>query len=243
MAEVRALLVGINKYSIEAYGGDISLTGAINDIDKAERFLPVATLCRRLTDKQATKQAILDNLGTAAIECVPGDTFHFVFSGHGCKFDTTTGRYTARVAHDAILPDVDVVRALEKFAAGVTVVLWSDCCHADGNSRTADLPPQEGARRKSIPAPRTAADNVPDGKIKQKIRATVYHVSACQSDQSAWETQNGGNFTSAVMLAFRANNRKPVSIKTLFKDVKGFLQGQTPTLVTVNASKAPVPKL
>lgn len=242
MAEVRALLVGINKYSIEAYGSDISLTGCIKDIDKAERFLPVATLCRRLTDKQATKQAILDNIETAALECKPGDVFHFVFSGHGCKFDTSTGRYTARVAHDAILPDVDVVRALEKFAAGVTIVLWSDCCHADGNSRTADLPPQEGARRKSIPAPRSAAESIPDRKIKQKVKATVYHFSACQSDQSAWETENGGNFTSAVALALRANT-KPATIRTIFKDVRGFLQGQTPTLVTVNAAKAPAPKL
>lgn len=239
---VHILFVGINKYDQKAYGGDISLNGCIGDIDKAERFLPQGSMCRRLTDKQATKRATLDAIGTFALECRRGDIFHFYFSGHGCKIDTETGRYTARVMHDEILPDVEIVRALELFDAGVTIILWSDCCHADGNSRNAALPPEQGATRKSI-SPRTVSDApIKDGKIKQRVSATVYHVSACKSDESAWETANGGNFTSALALAFRAN-KKPVSVRTIFKDVKGFLQGQTPTLVTVNGSKMPVPKL
>ena len=236
------LFVGINKYDVTAYGGDISLNGCIGDIDKAERFLPQGSNCRRLTDKQATKQATLDAIGTFAIECRRGDIFHFYFSGHGCKFDTATGRYTARVMHDEIMLDSEIVRALELFDAGVTIILWSDCCHADGNSRNAALPPEPDAIRKSISQGSVSRVAVPDGKIKQRISATVYHVSACMSGESAWETQNGGNFTSALALAFRANT-KPVSIRTIFKDVKGFLTGQTPTLVTVNGSKVPVPKL
>ena len=44
------LFVGINKYDPKEYGGDISLTGCIKDIDKAEGFFPKGSMCRRLVD-------------------------------------------------------------------------------------------------------------------------------------------------------------------------------------------------
>lgn len=234
-------IVAINKYRRDIFG-NVDLRGCINDGNMAERFLPENANCRRLDDEAATVQAITDTLGTFALECKKGDRFWFFTSSHGTAVDTPQGRHTCRVAHDGILYDYQVAEQLARFQDGVTCIVMSDCCHSEGNSRTAMLPPEDGATKKVIEISKQVAGAVPEFTAKLKYKATIYHLSACKADQVAWEVSGSGRFTKMLdMLLFAY--KAPVSLKTAFKALSTSITGQTPTLKTINGSKNPVPKL
>lgn len=81
----KALLVGINKYP-----GDNELFGCVNDVKELKALLEQkqgysSTEMRVLTDKQATRAAMLEGLGWLAEGAGEGDTRMFYYSGHGTR--------------------------------------------------------------------------------------------------------------------------------------------------------------
>lgn len=242
----RIFLVGINKYDPLVFGTTSNLKGCVNDVNNAGDFLPSGEI-RVLLDAQAKKQAVLDALGTYALECVPGDVLYYYHSSHGTYFDEKYGRHTGRVAYDGVIWDIEIAAVLAKFQKGVTIVTFSDCCYSHSNSRNA-VPPEEGARRKVIELSRSAAEaNVPPAVIKMKYAATIYHLAACQSNEVAWEVGENGKFTKTldrVIFSYKPlGTDKKTNITTLFKALQKSIIGQTPTMEKINASKSPIPKL
>ena len=235
-------LVGIDEYD-KAIFGNIDLKGCINDIVKAEAFLNSdGALFTRLQNSTARKQNVLFAMSRYADELQPGDELHFYFSGHGTNFERNGKYHTARVMHDDILPDYEITPILAKFKAGVTVVLYSDSCFATGNSRTAAKPPAANAVRRSIETPKMFIENAVEYTDVRKYAATIYYLSACESNEVAWEIGGVGNFTQTLAILLRGY-KQPTAITTVFKTLKKSIAHQHPTLQTKNKSKNPTPKI
>ena len=235
-------LVGIDEYDKEIFG-NIDLHGCINDITKAESFLNSdGALFTRLQNSTARKQNVLFAMSRYADELQPGDELHFYFSGHGTNFERNGKYHTARVMHDDILPDYEITPILAKFKAGVTVVLYSDSCFATGNSRTAAKPPAANAVRRSIETPKMFIENAVEYTDVRKYAATIYYLSACESNEVAWEIGGVGNFTQTLAILLRGY-KQPTAITTVFKTLKKSIAHQHPTLQTKNKSKNPTPKI
>ena len=235
-------LVGIDEYD-KAIFGNIDLKGCINDIVKAEAFLnSEGALFTRLQNSTARKQNVLFAMSRYADELQPGDELHFYFSGHGTRFEKDGKYHTARVMHDDILPDYELTPILAKFKAGVTVVLYSDSCYSTGNSRTAAKPPAANAVRRSIETPKMFIENAVEYTDVRKYAATIYYLSACESNEVAWEIGGVGNFTQTLAILLRGY-KQPTAITTVFKTLKKSIAHQHPTLQTKNKSKNPTPKI
>lgn len=133
----QAICVGVNHYT-NIPGAD--LQGCVNDATSMQSVLQKyhfqVTL---LTDKQATKQGILDALKTVAAEMKPGERFAFYFAGHGtpdknkasnllpsnADLDDETNDLSAKELYDAV-SDIP--------AASRTVIL--DSCFSGGMLRS-----------------------------------------------------------------------------------------------------------
>ncbi|MES9524081.1 caspase family protein [Streptomyces capoamus] len=146
-----ALLVGIDEYS----GPVARLNGCRNDIDAVDTLLSTRLPGEdyrplRLTDRAATRAAVIggfrEHLGRAAA----GDSVLFWFSGHGsqapvpaefARFEPTGLMQTLLCAdsrHDGVpdLYDKDLAVLIGEITArGVHVVAVLDCCHSDSGTR------------------------------------------------------------------------------------------------------------
>lgn len=78
-----ALVVGIGDYPASR-----KLDGSVRDAVKFTEFLTANkfTEIKTLTDKQATRKAILDGFAYFQNKTKPGDVFYFYFAGHGTIF-------------------------------------------------------------------------------------------------------------------------------------------------------------
>ncbi|MFI6418997.1 caspase domain-containing protein [Streptomyces sp. NPDC050842] len=145
MTALRALLVGIDNYPA---GTATSLTGCVNDVTEAHRFLRDRLTgelsVRTLLDGEATREAVEDAVREHLGRAREGDIALFWFSGHGTETLATgadarieaTGRNQALVCVDALLPDKRLGRLLHEVAAnGAHVAAVLDCCFAGGATR------------------------------------------------------------------------------------------------------------
>lgn len=78
-----ALVVGVGDYPVSK-----KLDGSVRDAVKFSEFLTENkfTEVKILTDKQATRKAILDGFSYFQCKVKPGDVFYFYFAGHGTVF-------------------------------------------------------------------------------------------------------------------------------------------------------------
>lgn len=154
-----ALIVGINQYQENIRLDDgvrfPRLRGCVNDAEKIEKYLKNETSFEHhiemLTDKQATKEAIVDRFQNHLGKAVKGDTVLFYFSGHGTQewadekvwTSDSDGRleciacyYEEHNKDNFLLADKEL-RFLIKGVTdkGAHVVAVSDCCHSGDNTR------------------------------------------------------------------------------------------------------------
>ena len=136
-----ALCVGINEYKEIS-----SLEGCVND---ANHFFTNLVArggwlpgnMTKLTDSKATKNAIRKAISNYAAKAVSGDTFVYNHSSHGGQI---SGTDTYLCVYDEVYEDDstayndwEVAADLQKFAAGVKVVVIVDACHSGGLFRDA----------------------------------------------------------------------------------------------------------
>jgi hypothetical protein len=78
-----ALVVGIDNYPTVR-----NLTGSVRDAESVAKFFESNkfTEVKKLTDKQATRKAILEAFAYFQNKAESGDMFYFYFSGHGTVF-------------------------------------------------------------------------------------------------------------------------------------------------------------
>ncbi len=156
----KALLVGINDYSPVGAGGP-DLRGCVNDVRdiahslNALGIVPAAPRTMRiLTDRRATRAAILDGLKWLVKGAKKGDTLIFHYSGHGsqvadvsgdevdCK-DETICPYD--YAASGMIRDDDFRKIFSGLAAGVNLDVILDSCHSGTGTR------ELGARSTTTP--------------------------------------------------------------------------------------------
>ena len=105
----RALLVGVNEYSVQQY----NLKGCRADIESLEeilmrRFEFSANSIAKLVDAEATAKSIKEKLSDLVKQITPGDNVIFAFSGHGTQKGfgrpgEADGKDEALVPHDISL--------------------------------------------------------------------------------------------------------------------------------------------
>ena len=136
-----AVCVGINEYKEIS-----SLEGCVNDANHFYTNLVarggwLPGNMTKLTDSKATKSAIRKAISNYAAKAVSGDTFIYNHSSHGGQI---SGTDTYLCVYDEVYEDDstayndwEVAADLQKFAAGVKVVVIVDACHSGGLFRDA----------------------------------------------------------------------------------------------------------
>lgn len=211
----RALLIGINDYTLSKAGWP-NLTGAVNDVTSLRELLLhvygfEAQHIVTLTDRQATRGAILEKLDALVKASAKNDVVLFYFAGHGSqvansrsdepdKLDETfvpaDSRVDARDLRDKELrPRFN--RILDR-GAKLTVVL--DACHSGSGARN-------GTRPRGVePDLRDLADATDYGPKPETRGALV--LAASQDFDEAYETEDErktrrGVFSWALLTALR----------------------------------------
>ena len=145
----KALLVGINQYP----NSSNELRGCVNDILDMEHYIAethkvyAKENIKKLTDQQATKQAIVQQIKWLLADASAGDSLLFHYSGHGAQVPTQNRLLEKDGLDEIICPyDFDGSPATtlrdKEFAALFATIpkdvhfVWiSDSCHAEDLSR------------------------------------------------------------------------------------------------------------
>ncbi len=145
----KALLVGINKYPNPSN----ELRGCVNDILDMEHYIAethkvyAKENIKKLTDKQATKKEIVQQIKWLLADAKAGDSLLFHYSGHGAQVPTQNRLLEKDGLDEIICPyDFDGSPATtlkdKEFAALFATIpkevhfVWiSDSCHAEDLSR------------------------------------------------------------------------------------------------------------
>jgi hypothetical protein len=162
----RALLVGINDYP----NPDWRLEGCLNDAFLMsallqERGYPAEGI-RLVTDRRATRSAILERLQWLVEDARDGDERFFFYSGHGAQMPIYGPTGAPERIDETLVPadfDWSEAHALrdKEFAAfyahlpyGMRFTTMLDCCHAGGMTRGAirvkGLDPPDDVRHRAI---------------------------------------------------------------------------------------------
>ena len=214
----RALCVGIDDYATAPLAGCVQDATDWRDALAAMGF--EATL---VTNRQATREAILAGLTDLVSTAARGDIVVFQYAGHGTQFedlgdepgDEDDGKDEAFCPADmdtgAYVIDDDVRAIFATIGEGVNLTCFIDCCHSGSITRALGSPAKPLERTGSV-RPRfmrateamTEAHRAFRGKIKAKrsrkpsaALADMRHVvfSACQDREVAYESDGHGDFT------------------------------------------------
>ncbi len=166
----RALLVGVNDYP----GTQNDLYGCVNDITNVYDVLVkyfgfTSTDITLLSDKRATKAAILDGLRGLVSGSAAGDTLVFHYSGHGSQVRDTEGDELADNLDEIICPvdfdwnggfikDDDFDALFKELKKGVMLEVLLDSCHSGTGTREIIL--DRGALQRGAPAPALDAQSL-----------------------------------------------------------------------------------
>ncbi|HYR29741.1 MAG TPA: caspase family protein [Thermoanaerobaculia bacterium] len=211
----RALLIGINDYSLSTEGWP-NLSGTLNDVKTLQEMLvglygfqqrDIVTI----TDKRATRTAIVKAIEDLAAKSGKGDVVFFYYAGHGSqivntKSDEPDQRDETIVPADSRVDARDIRdkelrplfnRILDR-GARLTIVL--DACHSASGARA--YAQSRGVR----PDLRDLADGKSYGPRPEDRGALV--LAATQDSAEAWETTDDrgkrrGVFTWALINALR----------------------------------------
>ena len=153
----RALLIGINEYQTEEFA---DLRGAVNDVETMREILisrygfPESNVVV-LTDRLATRQAILDALNRLVEQTTTDDMVYVHYSGHGSQVQDMSGDEADQLdetilPHDARtknIPDItddEIGEFLSRLQASNAIVVL-DSCHSGtatrGGIATRSVPP------------------------------------------------------------------------------------------------------
>jgi metacaspase-1 len=245
----RALLVGVNNYKKQSH-----LDGCINDTtDVRKALLDHATVEEKdikiLTDADATKAAILDELRALVKSLDVNDCGYFHFSGHGVRMpsadeaepdslDEVLCPYEFDWTNDTAITDNEVLDVLKSLKLGARLILTIDSCHSGdmlrvlaptGHPRT--IPPPAGLRRTrgSTRIGFRAAGRAPNVAV----------VSACSPWQTAADTTFAGRANGAFSYFFlKALENKPsvTSLADITRDIEDPLRPYEMTPVAENGA-------
>lgn len=133
-----ALAIGLNRVDPAHYGGwSGDLTGCGPDARDMDKIAKGAGLTSKtLLTAAPTRQAVLDEIASAASRLNTNDLFVLSYSGHGGQLpdsnndDPDDGLDETWCLFDGELIDDEIYTALSAFQPGVRVLVFSDSCHS-----------------------------------------------------------------------------------------------------------------
>jgi len=153
----RAFLVGINDYP----GSSNDLAGCVNDTENLsvllkKKFGFEASGVRTLTDKNATREAILEGLANLVGKSEAGDSLVFHYSGHGSQVPDEDGDERSDRKDEIICPrdfswdgcwisDDDLSDVFSRLPHDAHLEVLLDCCHSGTGTREIALGKRPGA--------------------------------------------------------------------------------------------------
>ncbi len=136
-----AIHIAVDELNQEIYKGQFSdLAGCVNDLNLFKEFTKDKFDIHELTNKQATRNAVIELLEKTIENTESGDYVIFTYSGHGGTvtdedFDETDGKDETLVLHDGMLFDDEIRDFHLRFKKGVRIFWFTDSCHSGSNSR------------------------------------------------------------------------------------------------------------
>jgi hypothetical protein len=217
----RALCVGINNYPID--GAD--LAGCVNDARAwagllVERFDVPRSRVKVVTDRRATRKAILTGIKDMIAGSSAGDVLVFTNSSHGSYipdteddepdgYDETLCPWDVKGAQ---ITDDELREILGEIPRGVRFTMISDSCHSGSVARarldeaipgyrTRDqrrvrfLNPALVRRTRLVPNVRRTK---PSGRIGTIAAERYVLISGCRDDEYSYDAKIGGTFHGAM---------------------------------------------
>ena len=215
----KALLVGINKYP----NPQNELRGCINDILDMEYYISdlnkvyTKDHIKKLTNQQATKKGILQQIEWLLADAAPGDQLLFQYSGHGAQaptlhadiekdgLDEIICPYDFDGSNETMLRDKEFSSLFANIPKGVHFVWISDSCHAEDLSRD-PVHSSDFTYRNFISNSITSSHNEQAFKTKEisglpaKIKSQILNgalLSACASDELSTDAIINKRFNGA----------------------------------------------
>ena len=211
----RALTIGINAYATQP------LSGCVADARSAGVTLAqLGFEVQSLFDGAATRRGIADAIDRLLAGSQRGDTVVIHYAGHGTQLpdlnqDEGDGFDEAWVPFDYMsgefFIDDDQGALFDRYrAAGIELVLFTDCCHSGTNTRAAFTrnAPQRHSNSRYLAPPAEAVRRFRELRGGATTRATraaapdalgwEIHYAACRDTQSAYEHDGQGDFTRAL---------------------------------------------
>lgn len=216
----RALLVGINAYQHQN-----RLTGCVPDVNSMRAVLKdcygfADRDITRLTDRAATRSAILSALRRLFSDCGAGDVIVFHYSGHGasvlhpsvpnrlvqglCPVETPT-RFTV----SNLITDADLTSLLGRAAEGANITIILDSCFSGGMGEAVGVP---DITIKCLPLPES---------LSEAQDVTIAPVGLCTATVDGEYVTGSGRISNARLVCERRPNTTtvPDAKATLFTAV------------------------
>jgi hypothetical protein len=211
-----ALCVGIDHYPNPLN----ELSGCVADARMwAESLHRLGFTTSLLTDKQATRNDIEQELKALLAQSRAGDVVVFQYAGHGTHVPDLDGDEGVSGEDQALCPidfetgalfiDDDLRKVLGQAPDGVCVTCFMDCCHSGSIIRMGMGPgamPASGHNERQryiratpelIEAHRNYRRELAARGVGPPASDLIRHVSfaACKDSESAWESDGHGEFT------------------------------------------------
>lgn len=217
-----ALCIGLNSVDAGHYAG---WSGVLNACE-ADAISMRSLLTKRgfgvktLLTKQATREAVLNEIRAAAADCKSGDIFVLTNSSHGGQLpdlngDESDGMDETLCMYDGEIVDDELFHALGAFAAGVRVLVISDSCHSGTVARLmlhAQDALARGHNHRLMPPDVALATYHANGdaydailsrpelrEARANLKASVLLLSGCQDNQTSLDGTYNGLFTGTLL--------------------------------------------
>jgi len=231
MARGLSIHLGLNSVDASQYGGwSGDLNACESDAKDMEAIARAAGFSgTKLLTKEATSEAVLERLHSAAKDLVAGDTLLLTYSGHGGQVPDMHGDEDDRadetwVLYDRQLIDDELYDAYSRFAEGVRIAVFSDSCHSGTVTRVGPpVPAGQGVpvvgpspvrtghvQHRAMPPARAQVDYLRRAELYRSIQgkmdtaddrigACVVLISGCQDNQLSLDGTFNGLFTATLL--------------------------------------------
>ncbi|MDV7143982.1 caspase family protein [Tropicimonas sp. TH_r6] len=225
-----SLHCGLNEVDPQHYAGwDGALVACENDARAMAKLAAAQGFeAEILLTRDATREAVVASIRSAAETLKDGDMFLWTISCHGGQMpDLNRDEAPDRdgylkdetlLLYDFQIVDDELFTLWSEFAPGVRILFVPDCCHSGTNIRAA-MPGSQAPRIRQIPAAyaaRTFVQNerayrdyashydaireeVIHNPLTTPVKASVMSLTACQDHQVAMDGARHGAFTGAVL--------------------------------------------
>jgi hypothetical protein len=227
----RAVCVGINNYP----GTRNDLSGCVNDarawaglLETTYRFDDV----KLLRDGDATHRGILNALDALFRDSRSGDVAVLTYSGHGTSVpdrdsDEIDNRDEALYAHDGVLLDDELRKAITRLPSGVMLTLIIDACHSgtitrevlERSARMDEDVENCPLRERYMPPPEELTTGVRGLTVDLPVRQRFAYpesgmneilLTACNANEKSRETViNGANHGIMTAKTIRILHERP----------------------------------